>query len=74
MITKLIMKSDTCFETVKDRVQAFHQRAKKNRGAEMMEVAIVVGVVIAMLGAFEVLQNAVGDSITNAANKVRTKK
>jgi Flp pilus assembly pilin Flp len=43
---------------------------QKNRAAEMMEVAVVVGVVIALIAVFQQLQKAVGDKISDAATKV----
>ena len=70
MLTKFIMKTDAAVEKAKSRALSLHHRMQKNRAAEMMEVAVVVGVVIALIAVFQQLQNAVGSKIQDAATKV----
>lgn len=70
MFTKFIVKTDAAVEKAKSRALSLHHRMQKNRAAEMMEVAVVVGVVIALIAVFQRLQNAVGDKIGKAADSV----
>ena len=70
MCTKFIVKTDVAVEKAKSRALSLHHRMQKNRAAEMMEVAVVVGVVIALIAVFQQLQKAVGDKISDAATKV----
>lgn len=70
MLTKFIMKTDAAVEKAKSRALSLHHRMQKNRAAEMMEVAVVVGVVIALIAVFQQLQKAVGGKIQDAATKV----
>lgn len=70
MFTKFIVKTDAAVEKAKSRALSLHHRMQKNRAAEMMEVAVVVGVVIALIAVFQQLQKAVGSKIQDAATKV----
>lgn len=70
MLTKFIMKTDAAVEKAKSRALSLHHRMQKNRAAEMMEVAVVVGVVIALIAVFQQLQKAVGSKIQDAVTKV----
>ena len=70
MLTKFIMKTDAAVEKAKSRALSLHHRMQKNRAAEMMEVAVVVGVVIALIAVFQQLQKAVGSKIQDAVIKV----
>lgn len=71
MFTKFIVKTDVAVEKAKSRALSLHHRMQKNRAAEMMEVAVVVGVVIALVKAFQYLQDAVGDKIHEAGDSVK---
>lgn len=62
---------DALVEKAKEKRQILHEKAKDNRGAEMLEIAMVIGVVIGIYGAFQLLKNNVNKSITNAASKVK---
>lgn len=68
MVTKMIAKADCLAEKAKSCVAKLHKEAKNNRGAEMMEIALVVGVIVGIYSAFKLLQN----SVTQALDRART--
>ena len=70
MVTKLIAKADCIAEDVKAGFMKLHQKAENNRGAEMLEIALVVVVVLGIYAAFKKLQSAVSGSLNNATEKV----
>lgn len=74
MVTKMIAKTDCFIESAKARAKDLHKKARDDRGAEMLEIALVVGVVIGIYGAFRLLQGSVTNSLNEARNSVEQKK
>lgn len=69
-ITKTILKADIAVDKAKQYIMNMHNKTKDNRAAEMVEVAIVIGVVIAAASVFGVLGNSIKSRINEAVKQV----
>lgn len=70
MVTKAIAQIDCFAEKAKSKFVAHRKAIKGNRGAEMLEIALAVGVVMLVYMAFKKLGGSMSKKLDNAREAV----